>query len=306
MDAVQKSSQNNKIKKLYLWELKKLQQQKKREISKAPSKAAKESISLEFEQREKDLKQKHFPVDSDTPNTEDASSNGIECNLTESMPPTLASSEDHESSFYQTTKPHTLSKAEKRQMKKIQQRQSIFANSEEPIVQDLAKLEKEDIIEYLSDLNMVIHDIAADGHCLYKAVAHQLQFVNIEDEEASTSSTFSYKILRSMTADFIYAKKYEFLPFLDEFYSDEENFRNYCNLIRDTAEWGGDLELRALSLLLQRPIFIYKGLDTSKLYIHGEEFLPATPLRLAYLRHAYTLGEHYNSIIPSHLEKESI
>ncbi|KAF8818762.1 hypothetical protein IE077_000268, partial [Cardiosporidium cionae] len=147
--------QKKKVTKLYMWELKKLQQQKKRELSKVSSKAEKESILHEFERRENELKEKHFPVELDTPSMEySTSSNGLECNLTEHESPPLPSSEDHEISFYQVIKPHTLSKAEKRQMKKIQQRQNLLASQEESPGLDLAQHEKEAIIEYLKDLNM--------------------------------------------------------------------------------------------------------------------------------------------------------
>lgn len=65
-----------------------------------------------------------------------------------------------------------------------------------------------------------------------------------------------------------------------------------------SAEWGGQLEIKALSECLQRPIFVYEA--NAPVVKMGEEFYnphsPEQPIRLTYHKHYYALGEHYNSV----------
>jgi OTU domain-containing protein 6 len=73
------------------------------------------------------------------------------------------------------------------------------------------------------------------------------------------------------------------------------------------AEWGGQFEIQALSKSLKKQIHIIQALSKSlKKQIHiiqanspllkiGEEFL-GEPLRISYHKHAFGLGEHYNSV----------
>lgn len=75
------------------------------------------------------------------------------------------------------------------------------------------------------------------------------------------------------------------------------SFERYCRSVEATAAWGGQLELRALAHVLRRRIAVYSAhLPTVEM---GEEYRvdeDAPPLRVAYLQHAFGLGEHYNSV----------
>ena len=62
-----------------------------------------------------------------------------------------------------------------------------------------------------------------------------------------------------------------------------------------TPEWGGQVELLALSSVLKRPIEVIQAEGTPM--VVGEQFT-ASRLLLTYHRHAYGLGEHYNSVQP--------
>ena len=62
-----------------------------------------------------------------------------------------------------------------------------------------------------------------------------------------------------------------------------------------TPEWGGQVELLALSSVLQRPIEVLQAEGAPM--VVGEH-LNTTRLLLTYHRHAYGLGEHYNSVRP--------
>ncbi|GJP37373.1 hypothetical protein CLOM_g21786 [Closterium sp. NIES-68] len=109
-------------------------------------------------------------------------------------------------------------------------------------------------------------------------------------------------------------------------------FLRYCHEVEHTAAWGGQLELQALAQSLRRHIIVYSA-DLPDVNL-GLEYAPATtdaaiaggaggasaaadgaaaaesnisagsvacgpaPIRVSFHRHAYGLGEHYNSVVP--------
>ena len=77
---------------------------------------------------------------------------------------------------------------------------------------------------------------------------------------------------------------------------------NYCQLlptkVEKTAEWGGQLELRALCHVLQTPIVVYSSTQ-KPVTMDGAGFTQGKALKLTYHEHYYTLGEHYNSVEPA-------
>ncbi|XP_059540255.1 deubiquitinase OTUD6B-like [Myotis daubentonii] len=119
----------------------------------------------------------------------------------------------------------------------------------------------------------------------------------IEDQLKERECPLTVAALRSQTANYMQSHMEDFLPFLTnpntgDMYTPEE-FGKYCDNIINTAAWGGQLELRALSHILQTPIEIIQA-DSPPIVV-GEEY-PNKPLILVYMRHAYGLGEHYNSV----------
>jgi OTU domain-containing protein 6 len=80
----------------------------------------------------------------------------------------------------------------------------------------------------------------------------------------------------------------------------EEDFDDYCRKIASVSDcvWGGQVELNALTHALQIPIWIY---DTVQPVLKmGTEFGTDQDavVRLSFHRHYYSLGEHYNSVVP--------
>ncbi|KAJ3285971.1 OTU domain-containing protein 6B [Borealophlyctis nickersoniae] len=151
--------------------------------------------------------------------------------------------------------------------------------------------ESEAIAQLLEPMSLKIKQIPPDGHCLYNAVAHQ---VTLHDE----GPVKSYKELRHAAAEFMRNHPDDFMPFLvndqgDGYTPDE--YKEYCDRVENTALWGGQLEIQALSRALNRPIHVVQM--GSPLLKIGED-LPAKPLIVSYHKHAYGLGEHYNSLIP--------
>ena len=99
----------------------------------------------------------------------------------------------------------------------------------------------------------------------------------------------------------------------------DENFDLYCRKMEDSSgvEWGGQLEIRAISDVLHIPVYIYDA--NAPILKMGEEYLYTNNntgssssgssdvvgssdtvkrvINLTFHRHYYSLGEHYNSAV---------
>ncbi|KAG5888459.1 hypothetical protein JTB14_017187 [Gonioctena quinquepunctata] len=189
-----------------------------------------------------------------------------------------------------------VSRAQKRRNKReneAKEREKRIAEQAEKNKEGPRILETNAMKQALKLINLKLHNIPADGNCLYLAINHQLQVTG--------RSTHSVNELRKVTADFMQKNKDEFLPFmcneLDESeIVSEEQFDNYCKDVATTKLWGGQLELRALSNILKTPIKVIQA--TGPPTLQGEQF-KGPELILTYHRHLYRLGEHYNSTVPT-------
>ncbi|CAL8398168.1 deubiquitinase OTUD6B [Gadus morhua] len=185
-------------------------------------------------------------------------------------------------------------KAQKRRDKKAAQekeRESRIAEAEVDNLLGARHQEGLKLAQKLSERQLQIKEIASDGHCLYRAIEDQLA------RRALPGLTMSLKGLRSCTAEHMRGHTDDFIPFLThpntgDMYS-AEDFEKYCNEVDHTAAWGGQLELRALTEVLKLPIEVIQA-DALDIKI-GEEY-DSPPITLVYMRHAYGLGEHYNSV----------
>lgn len=136
-----------------------------------------------------------------------------------------------------------------------------------------------------------IVEIAADGNCLYRAVEHQLGLHGIASPETSHVS------LRRRTADYMRHHQDEFIDFLAlDADNPERVFLEHCDKVANSTEWGGQPEILALAKILDNPIWVYSR-DAPVLKM-GDEDSANTPLQLAFHRHYFALGEHYNSVAP--------
>ena len=148
--------------------------------------------------------------------------------------------------------------------------------------------------EAYTSRGLVEHEIRSDGHCLYAAIADQLQQLSFDlTKDAESSLTGSkaevYKFTRHMAAKFISDHPDDFVPFL------EEPLGNYVKTIRDTGEWGGHLEILALAKAYGVDVNVLQGTGQIEKIECG--LYDETPvLWLAYYRHSFGLGEHYNSL----------
>ncbi|XP_064599223.1 deubiquitinase OTUD6B-like [Liolophura sinensis] len=195
--------------------------------------------------------------------------------------------------------PKKTSKAKKRREKRAEKdrnREERIREQEVINLQGDRHLEAQALKQKLSALGLAAHQIHSDGNCLYNALGHQLELRGIQEDNAS---------LRQKTAEYMKTHPDDYLPFLsnentgDMFTSDE--FDEYCKNVATTSAWGGQLELRALSDVLRVPIKVLQA--TGPDLILGEQH-KTEPLVLLYYRHAFGLGEHYNSVRPRQPEDE--
>ncbi|WVZ60956.1 hypothetical protein U9M48_010903 [Paspalum notatum var. saurae] len=166
-------------------------------------------------------------------------------------------------------------------------------------------IETEKLERKLEPLGLTIQEIKPDGHCLYRAVENQLLL------HSNGTARYGYQDLRQMTAKYMREHTADFLPFflaegkVEAGPDPSESFERYCQEIESTAAWGGQLELGALTHCLKKHIVVYSGsfpdVEMGKEYKSGSGASNAgdTTIRLSYHRHAYGLGEHYNSVVPS-------
>ncbi|XP_056154601.1 deubiquitinase OTUD6B [Lampris incognitus] len=187
-----------------------------------------------------------------------------------------------------------VTKAQKRRDKKAAQekeRESRIADAEVENLLGVRHQEGLKLGQKLAQQQLQIKEISSDGHCMYRAIEDQLA------QRAVSGLNLSLKELRSRTAEHMRGHADDFIPFLTnpstgDMYTTDE-FEKYCNDVEHTAAWGGQLELRALTKVLQLPIEVIQA-DSSTVKI-GEEY-DSNPITLVYMRHAYGLGEHYNSV----------
>ena len=114
-------------------------------------------------------------------------------------------------------------------------------------------------------------------------------FLTCVDDITYTSGT--------LCADTLLSNEDEFAPFC-EFDEKVPDFAAYVDRIRNSSDWGGHLELRVLSIALQKHILVYSMQSKEPLHLQPDN-VPNDddPIRLSYHLHYYALGEHYNQVV---------
>lgn len=189
-----------------------------------------------------------------------------------------------------------ISKAQKRRDKKAAEdkiRQAEYLAQEELNKTGPRVLELSAIKKLLNQRKLQLHPISSDGDCLYNAIRNQL---NVTDRLVCDVIT-----LRNQTADYILENKdtlvfYMTNPTTGDCLNDAE-FEKYCETVRNTPAWGGQIEISALSQILKAPIEVIQA--TGSPTIQGEDQFNGPPLIITYHRHMYSLGEHYNGTQPA-------
>ena len=128
----------------------------------------------------------------------------------------------------------------------------------------------------------------SDGNCMYYSISDQLKSNSIK--------TMSCKELRELACDFMLKNPNEFQPYInvDDDILDEQKYEEYCLNIRDTLVWGGQVELKALSDVLNVVIEVVQA-EGSEIIIGDSSNSDKDKLIITYHRHMLGSGEHYNS-----------
>lgn len=153
---------------------------------------------------------------------------------------------------------------------------------------DLKEQERARMQESMKQYGLSEKEIRADGHCLYSAVADQLEQLDIAiGASPDAQPALSYKIVRAKAAQYISQHEDDFVPFL------EEPLADYLHKVRDTGEWGGQLELMALAKTYQTDINVLQDFGRVERIEGGGA---GKGMWLGYYKHGFGLGEHYNSL----------
>uniref|UniRef100_V5EUQ1 OTU domain-containing protein n=2 Tax=Kalmanozyma brasiliensis (strain GHG001) TaxID=1365824 RepID=V5EUQ1_KALBG len=174
---------------------------------------------------------------------------------------------------------------------------------------DEAEMERKGISSMCAALGVSMHEINPDGHCLYAAVADQLNL------RRKVDTPTDYKAARRATAQEMRTHPDEYKPFISDSdehmagivnkeagtlnseQAQERHFLDYCSAVENTGVWGGQPEILALSRAFHTQInVVQSGVPVLKV---GEGEYDGEPLFISYHRKMYGLGEHYNSLRPA-------
>ncbi|SIO73133.1 Ubiquitin thioesterase otu2 [Babesia microti strain RI] len=179
--------------------------------------------------------------------------------------------------FY-TNKPLTCS--QKKKLKKKQQQLQIDIEKDAVKSTDTSKSQEERALDIqLAIYGFRIYNIPGDGNCLYRSIAHQLD----------PKSTELHRELRVKAAKFILDHREEFSSYISD------NICEYADKIANTNEWGGEIEIVALSRALNRNIFVH-CVRYKEPICHGHTSAVGDDIHLVFYESAYLLGGHYNSV----------
>ena len=163
---------------------------------------------------------------------------------------------------------------------------------------NLREQELKSMREAYSTKGLFEHEIRSDGHCLYAAIADQLEDLKVgldpkvkvmTNDVELTATKVGYTTTRQVAASYISENPDDFAPFL------EEPLPEYVKTIKETGEWGGHLEILALAKAYGVDVNVLRADGRVDKIECGLEDVPHQ-LWLAYYRHSFGLGEHYNSL----------
>jgi OTU domain-containing protein 6 len=272
---------------------------------KGATKKTRKGVNTECEELERQLKERQEqeragldgePVDGvpalDEPSNEDpaiAMPNGVD-HVTESLEKTTIEATPSESG-----QPRKRNRQKERLARRAaEQEAAVEAAKKEAANQpDRKAVERELMLKEFEARGLTEKLIRPDGHCLFSAVADQLSQAGIPldaESGAELREDQRYTLVRKAAARYIEQHSDDFVAWLDE------PLDHYVHKIRDTAEWGGHLELLAIAKTYNVEIGVLQngGAQTIEPGSDG----PSEPKKiwLAYYRHGFGLGEHYNSL----------
>eukprot|EP00953_Heterococcus_sp_UTEX-ZZ885_P029082 15470-Heterococcus_DN1.PRE.1 len=183
-------------------------------------------------------------------------------------------------------------KAQKKKQKALEkelERERRVAEEKAGLGPDPRDIEMAALQQQLTPAGLAVLPMKSDGNCLYRAIAHQLALTGREPGLTQES----YSSVRARAAAHLRAHRTDFEPFVEV--ADAAEYERYCATVESSAEWGGEVELRALSAELRVPIEVFKATESVPMVVGSEH--NGVPLRITFHRHYYALGEHYNAVV---------
>jgi OTU domain-containing protein 6 len=177
------------------------------------------------------------------------------------------------------------SKARSKKEKAEAEREARMAEARSNAGPAKGAIEDKQLAAQLQPLGLRVEPVAADGHCLFRAIATQLKAAQ-PDEQAVWE-------LRKRAVSHIEAHAADFSPFFEPSES-APSFDGYLEQMKTSAAWGGQMELRALAQVLGRTIRVHTA--GAPPVVMNDEAADAPALELSFHQHAYGLGEHYNAV----------
>ncbi|KAG0652253.1 OTU domain-containing 2 [Hyphodiscus hymeniophilus] len=263
-------------------------------------------VNSECEELERQLKEKHgqeiaalngdiVPDIDDVPELEESTLGTPEENSVNDVTETLGKTTISESVPAEDGQPKKRNRQKDRLARRAAEQEAAIeaaeieaANQPDPKAIEHAKLQQE-----FKTHSLVEKLIRPDGHCLFSAVADQLQQAGIPlgaDSDTELKEGERYKVVRKAAARYIEGHPDDFAAFLDE------PLTAYVEKIRDTAEWGGHLELLALAKTYNVEIHVLQNGGAQTIEPGEGEGNRTEKIWLAFYRHGFGLGEHYNSL----------
>ncbi|KAH7383977.1 hypothetical protein BKA66DRAFT_417489 [Pyrenochaeta sp. MPI-SDFR-AT-0127] len=196
-------------------------------------------------------------------------------------------------------------RAKERLARRAAEQRTIVAEAEREAenAPDPREIERERMAAQLQRRNLSLHEIRADGHCLYAAVADQLATRGLWPSPIATAivqegkggwpKVQAYKKVRYAAADWIQSHADDFAGFM------EDPLPEHVRKIKETGEWGGHLELLALARSYGIKICVLHSdgqVDEIQPEEQPEEGKEREEIWLGYYKHSHGLGEHYNSL----------
>ncbi|GAA5925227.1 deubiquitinase OTU2 [Sporobolomyces koalae] len=185
-----------------------------------------------------------------------------------------------------------LRKADHFEQQRQQAAAEVLAENDQSVERERSQIDAQ-----LKKLKVHVKEVDPDGHCLFSAIADQANFLKLAPAKEDYHST------RTHASNYLRAHPDDFLPFLvsdadPDMPMSPAEYSRYCDTVAKTAEWGGEPEIRALSLHYQAPIYVVQA-GTLEPVAHGEDLPMERAMLISYHRKQYGLGEHYNSLRPS-------
>ena len=152
-------------------------------------------------------------------------------------------------------------------------------------------LEQVSIKNKLKTKGLQVKDVLSDGNCMYYAIADQYA--------RNFAKTYDFQELRNLVSDHMKKNMNEYLPYVyaedDDGMLTPEKYEEYCDKIKLPTTWGGQLELKVISDILNVPIEVVQAANPDILIGDNKS---REKLIVTYHRHLFGSGEHYNSTEP--------